>query len=118
MNPVRGNSFIRYAFMFTPDVVRQIGYTFGDSTFGAELALFNPRDPQECYAVANIANNKMGWSAPGYVVWAFPAQETAGWSFKQAGFYLDLIAPAPLLDPTGNRFTVLNGLLNVQAHAN
>lgn len=93
------------------------GTALGDSTWGAELGLVNPRDASEVYAVSSVANNKSTWIADGVLLVSFPQQDTALFGWHEASWYLDLISPATNIDPDGFRSNLLRGTLRCVSRA-
>lgn len=113
MNIVPGTTWVRrFDLAYTLS-----GATLGDSTWGAEFGLVNPRDASEVYAVSSIANNKSTWIADGVLLVSFPQQDTSLFDWREASWYLDLISPATNIDPNGFRSNLLRGTLRCVSRA-
>ena len=100
--------------------VRQLDFTLGnqkplgDYGWGVEFGICNPDNPAEQYALASIANNKIGWVRAGQILISFAQAETIKWNWKRASWYLDLIDPTIIVDPCGQRTTILRGTMRCQ----
>jgi hypothetical protein len=113
LNAIVGETYVRSAFIYHADIAKQMGYPYGNTSFGAEFGLMNPNDPKEIYARANTSNNQLTWAEDGLMVWSFPSEETSRWHFDVAAFYLDIVVPTEAFDPKGTRITIDQGTIEV-----
>lgn len=113
LNAIIGETYVRQGFFYQADRANNKGYEYGDSTYGAQVTLTNPKNSSEVYALGTTANGKVTWAAAGILIWSFPASETAMWWFKEAMLNIDIVVPTNIYDPQGTRINLYRDVISV-----